>query len=71
MVVVALLLLLLGLPVRAHAYIDPSAGSLLLQLILGGIAGGLVALRLTWKRLLGLFGRRRDSGAAEERDQPR
>jgi hypothetical protein len=71
MVVVALLLLLLGVPALAHAYIDPSAGSLLLQLVLGGVAGVLVALRLYWKRLTGLFVRRRGCGAAEERDQSR
>ena len=52
------LLLLLGLPTHAHAYVDPAAGSLLLQLLLGGIAGILVALRLYWKRLTGFFGRR-------------
>jgi hypothetical protein len=69
MVPVAFLLLLLGLPSLALAYIDPSAGSLLLQLILGGVAGGLVALRLSWKRLTGLF--RRGRGTAEERDQTR
>jgi hypothetical protein len=70
-VVVALLLLLLALPGQAHAYVDPSAGSLLLQLILGGLAGLMVALRLSWKRLTGLFGRGRTPGPAEERDQGR
>ena len=69
MVVVALLLLL-GLPALAHAYIDPSAGSLLLQLLLGGIAGVLVAVRLYWKRLTGYFGRRQGA-SAEEHDQTR
>ena len=69
--VVALLLLLLALPGQAHAYVDPSAGSLLLQLILGGLAGLMVALRLSWKRLTGLFGRGRTPGPAEERDQGR
>lgn len=69
--VVALLLLLLALPRPAHAYVDPSAGSLLLQLILGGIAGLMVALRLSWKRLAGLFGRGRVPGPAEDRDQSR
>jgi hypothetical protein len=68
-VVIALLLLLLALPASAHAYVDPSAGSLLLQLILGGLAGLLVALRLSWKRITGLFGRGRAPGPAEERDQ--
>jgi hypothetical protein len=64
------LLLLLGLPALAHAYIDPSAGSVLLQLLLGGIAGLLVAVRLYWRRLTGLFGRRQGA-SAEERDQRR
>jgi len=71
MAVLALLFLLLGLPASAHAYVDPSAGSLLLQLILGGVAGLMVALRLSWKRLTGLFGRGRAPGPAEDRDQSR
>jgi hypothetical protein len=70
-VVLALLFLLLALPGQAHAYVDPSAGSLLLQLILGGLAGLMVALRLSWKRLTSLFGRGRTPGPAEERDQGR
>jgi hypothetical protein len=69
--VVALVLLLLALEGSAHAYVDPSAGSLLLQLILGGVAGLMVALRLSWKRITGLFGRGRAPGAPEERDQGR
>ncbi len=35
----------------AHAYIDPGTGGMLLQLLLGGIAGGLVILKLYWHRL--------------------
>jgi hypothetical protein len=71
MAVIALLFLLLALPGPAHAYVDPSAGSLLLQLILGGLAGLMVALRLSWKRLTSLFGRGRAPDPAEERDQGR
>ncbi|MDX2168603.1 MAG: hypothetical protein SF182_16135 [Deltaproteobacteria bacterium] len=41
----------LGVPSTAFAYVDPSAGSILLQLLLGGVAGVLVALKLWWKRL--------------------
>ena len=37
----------------AHAYIDPGAGSLALQLIIGGIASALVTLKLFWRRLRG------------------
>lgn len=39
----------------AYAYIDPGAGSLFLQLILGGIGGLLVAGRIFWRRIR--FGR--------------
>jgi hypothetical protein len=59
------LLLLLSLSGPAHAYIDPSAGSVLLQLLLGGIAGVLVALRLYWNRLTGFFRRGRASTTDE------
>jgi hypothetical protein len=69
MLVVVLLLLSLSGP--AHAYIDPSAGSVLLQLLLGGIAGVLVALRLYWNRLTGLFRRRQDSTTTDEGDRIR
>jgi hypothetical protein len=41
----------------AWAYLDPSAGSMMLQLLLGGIAGAAVALKLFWGKLLSLFGR--------------
>jgi archaellum biogenesis protein FlaJ (TadC family) len=45
----------------AHAYIDPGSGSVLLQLILGGIAGIGVVARLYWDRIKtryhSLFGR--------------
>jgi hypothetical protein len=68
---VAILLLLLGLPGSAHAYIDPSAGSLLLQLVLGGVAGLMVALRLSWRRITGLFGRGRNAGPDDDRDRIR
>ena len=39
------------------AYIDPSAGGMLMQLLLGGTAGLLVIGRLFWSRIRGLFGR--------------
>lgn len=39
----------------AAAYIDPGAGSLILQAIIGGIAGMLLALRMYWRRIRGYF----------------
>jgi len=39
-------------PLRtAHAYIDPGTGGMLLQLLLGGVAGALVIIKLYWYRL--------------------
>jgi hypothetical protein len=42
----------------AHAYLDPASGSMLVQLVLGGAAGLAVAVRLLWRRLTRVFGRR-------------
>ena len=38
------------------AYLDPASGSLLLQLLLGGVAGLALVLKLFWHRILGFFG---------------
>jgi hypothetical protein len=40
----------------AEAYIDPSAGGMLVQLILAGTAGVAVLGKLFWTRIKGLFG---------------
>jgi hypothetical protein len=44
----------------AFAYLDPGSGSMLLQVLLGGVAGIAVIAKLYWGRLLSLFGIRRD-----------
>jgi hypothetical protein len=54
-ILAALFLALLG-ETPASAYLDPGSGSMVLQLVLAGVAGGLVALKLTWRRLLAIFG---------------
>jgi len=37
------------------AYIDPASGSMLLQIILGGLAAVAVAFKMWWRRLLRLL----------------
>ena len=37
------------------AYLDPGSGSMLVQLLLGGVAGAAVALKLGWQRFRGMF----------------
>ena len=40
------------------AYIDPGTGSLILQLLLGGVAGIWVILKLFGQRILAFFGKK-------------
>ena len=54
--VLSLLFLSLVAPPAAFAYLDPGSGSMLLQLVLGGLAGLAVIAKLYWHRLLALFG---------------
>ncbi len=48
---------------RAEAYIDPGSGSMLIQLLLGGVAGLAVAINLFWRRLLDRLGHGRGQDA--------
>ena len=52
--VVSWLLVMPSFP--AQAYLDPGSGSMFLQLLLGGLAGLAVLLKLYWHRFLSLFG---------------
>lgn len=54
---VTLLLGLLSAPQPAYAYLDPGTGSIILQMLLGGVAGAVVIGRLYWHRLLAFFGK--------------
>lgn len=49
------------------AYLDPSAGSMMLQIILGGVAGLAIALKLFWARILLALGIGRNKALMEER----
>ena len=48
--------LLLIFATRAEAYLDPGTGSMLLQVILGGVAAIGVAIKLYWHKLRAAFG---------------
>ncbi len=67
----ALGLFLLALPTNALAYIDPAAGSLLLQVLLGGVAGILVIGKLYYRKLMMLLGRRPRDATPEPADGER
>lgn len=44
----------------AFAYLDPGTGSIILQGIIGSIAGAMVVGRLYWHRIKKFFGARSD-----------
>ncbi len=53
------------------AYLDAGTGSMLLQLLVGGIAAIGVAAKFYWRRVLKLLRIRKDEpDAAESRSQP-
>ena len=39
----------------AYAYLDPGSGGMMMQLLLGGVAGAAVLIRLHWHRFLTLL----------------
>ncbi|MCR9140974.1 MAG: hypothetical protein NXI24_01785 [bacterium] len=48
-----------------HAYLDPGTGSFILQMILGGVAGAALLLRVYWQKFLALFGSRSASDSEQ------
>lgn len=54
-----------------HAYLDPGAGSIVLQAIIAAVAGGFIVMRTYWSKVKQLFTRRKVLDAAEVDPQPR
>jgi hypothetical protein len=70
MVLVSVLCVLLTLRRPAYAYLDPGSGSMLLQLVLGGVAGITVIVKLYWRRFLTLLRVRRGEQACPKTAAP-
>ena len=60
------LLLLGAMTGPAQAYLDPGTGAMILQIVLGGIAGAAVVLRLYWSKIKDFLGRGRVQQKAAE-----
>lgn len=52
---------------QVDAYLDPGSGSMLVQLLLGGVAGAAVIVKLGWDRFKDVF---RSSSAKERETKP-
>ena len=53
---------------EAHGYIDPGAGSILLQGIIGGIAASLALGAAYWSKVRAFFSRRRAGSEPDRRE---
>lgn len=63
----ALSLLFVGISTSgAHAYLDAGTGSMILQVLLGGVAGLAIAGKLYWYKFLSLVGIKRETAPADE-----
>ena len=65
------LVLLVGIvlllePSPAYAYLDPGTGSIILQALLGGIAGAMIAGRLYWSKIKSFFGAKPEPDAGRD-----
>jgi hypothetical protein len=58
--------LIVSAPHPAWAYLDPGSGSMLLQVLLGGIAGAVVLVRIYWRRLMAFLGLAKPAASAVE-----
>ena len=52
-----------------HFYIDAGTGSLIIQIIIGSVAGGLVLLKMTWKQVKNVFKHKPIFKEKPEKDQ--
>ena len=52
---------LLVMPAQAHAYLDPSSGSMLLQIAVGGFLAALVTVKMYWGKVRSAFRRKQSS----------
>ncbi|MHA1600306.1 MAG: hypothetical protein ACTSW2_05730 [Alphaproteobacteria bacterium] len=52
----------------AFAYLDPGTGSMIIQLLLGGIAGAMVVGKLYWHRFKSFLGRKGTASTAPSQD---
>ena len=52
------------------AYLDPGSGSMILQILAGGVAAVAVTARLYWNRILRFLRICKDDDVAEESRQP-
>ena len=56
--IVALICLCFAAPV--HGYLDPGAGSVIIQAVLAGVLAAGVATKIFWSKIKGVFSRKKE-----------
>ena len=65
----ALLVFLFGFYEEAYAYLDPSTGSYILQIVLAGLLGALFKLKIFWSKIRSSISRLFSGRSDEPRDR--
>ena len=60
--------LLLIFPAPSFAYLDPATGSMIIQGIIGAVAGIMVAAKLYWQKIRSFFSRTKQPDATDDKN---
>ena len=50
-------------------YLDPGSGSFIIQMLLAGLLGIGVAVRIYWKKIVAFFNKNKDGGVQDDLDE--
>jgi len=67
-ILIMVITILLILPTPSFAYLDPATGSMIIQGIIGAIAGLLVAVKLYWQKIRSFFSRTKSSDTIDDKN---
>lgn len=54
---------------RPMAYLDPGTGSLIIQMVLAGLLGIAVVVRIYWKKIVAFFSKNKNADVLDELDK--
>lgn len=60
--------MMMRLLLKPVEYLDPGTGSLIIQLILAGVLGISVAIKIFWKKIINLFKKNKEDDATNDFD---
>ena len=58
-------------PNSADAYLDPGTGSFMMQILVGAVLGGMVAVGVFWRKLTAFLRRLFTGGAKDDKPEPK